>query len=58
MRIHRLAYIGQFYVYAYFELVYAYKSMHTQTRLNPNPEIDKQKSRVEMKTLVLLTKHA
>ena len=41
MRIHRLAYIGQFYVYAYFELVYAYKSMHTQTRLNPNPEIDK-----------------
>ena len=41
MGIHRPAYIGQFYVYAYFEPVYAYKSMHTQTCLNPNPEIDK-----------------
>ena len=41
MGIHRPAYIGQFYVYAYFEPVYAYKSMHTQTCLNLNPEIDK-----------------
>ena len=30
MHIHRPAYAGQLYAYAYFELVYARKSMHTQ----------------------------
>ena len=38
VHIHRPAYAGQLYAYAYFELACAYKSMRTQTRLNPNPE--------------------
>ena len=53
MHIHRPA-----YAYAYFKPVCAYKSMHMQTRLNPNPKTNKQKSRAEMKTLIIVAKHA
>ena len=58
MHIHRPAYAGQLYVYAYFEPACTYKSMCMQTHLNPNPEIDKQKNKAEMKTLVPPAKHA
>ena len=38
MHIYRPAYASQLYAYAYFEPVCAFKLMHTQKHLNPNPK--------------------